>query len=58
MDIFIMCVYIALCVLLFVVTSKHNKLTRELIDALVKENELLTDQNKALRDIIKKYGIN
>lgn len=58
MYIFIMCAYIIVCVLLYVCTSKHNKLTRELIDALVKENELLTDQNKALRDIIKKYGIN
>ena len=58
MEMFLWCVYIIVCVLLFVVTSKHNKLTRELIDSLVKENDLLADQNKALREVIKKYGIN
>ena len=57
MYMFIFCVYIVVAVLLFVVTSKHNKLTRELIDELLKENGLLEDQNKALRDIIKKYGV-
>jgi hypothetical protein len=57
MDMLIFCAYIIVIVLLCVVTSKHNKLTRELIDELVKENGLLADQNKALRDIIKKYGI-
>lgn len=57
MDIFIFCAYVILVVLLCVVTSKHNKLTRELIDALVEENNLLADQNKQLRDVIKKYGV-
>lgn len=58
MEVFLWCAYSIVCVLLFVVTSKHNKLTRELIDSLVKENDLLADQNKALRDILKKYGVN
>lgn len=57
MNIFILCAYIVICVSAIVATSKHDKLTRELIDAIVKENDLLSDQNKALRDIIKKYGI-
>jgi hypothetical protein len=57
MGIFIFCAYVILVVSLCVITSKHNKLTRELIDALVEENNLLADQNKQLRDVIKKYGV-
>lgn len=58
MNMFFVCMYIIIGALLIVVTTKHNKLTRELIDALMKENDLLKDQNKALRDIVVKYGIN
>ena len=58
MVIFFMCLYVVAATFVFVVTSKHNKLTRDLIDILFKQNELLEVQNWKLRDIIKKYDIN
>ena len=36
---------------------KHNRLTADLIDDLVKHNELIAEQNTLLRGIIKKYGL-
>jgi hypothetical protein len=58
MIIFFVCLYVVAAIFVFVVTSKHNKLTRELIDILFRQNDLLEAQNKKLRDIIKKYDIN
>lgn len=56
MYVFLVCAYIVVAVLYIICTAKHNKLTKELIDALVEENSLLAEQNKKLSDIIKKYA--
>ena len=39
------------------VYHKHNRLTIDLIDTLVEQNELLSERNALLVGIIKKYGI-
>lgn len=58
MYVFLVCAYIVIAVLYIVCTTKHNKLTTELINEIRKENCLLRVQNKKLSDIITKYGIN
>lgn len=58
MYVFFVCTYIIYCVLWVVLTNKRIKLARDLIDTLAAENDLLVAQNNALKDIIKKYGIN
>lgn len=37
---------------------KHNRLTMEMIDGLVEQNDLLVKQNNLLRGVIKKFGLN
>jgi hypothetical protein len=36
---------------------KSDLLLREVLDAVVEENDLLVKQNKMLKDVFKKYGL-
>ena len=40
-----------------IVNNKSNKLKIDMIEDLLKQNELLDEQNTLLRGIIKKYGL-
>lgn len=49
--------YVVIGVWLCVKKMQSDKLLREVLDAVMKENELLAKQNKMLRDVFKKYGL-
>lgn len=57
----LMCVLLINCVVAAVWIGvrkiKSDKLLREVLDAVMEENELLVKQNKMLRDVFKKYGL-
>ena len=48
--------YVVIGVWLCVKKMQSDKLLREVLDAVMEENELLTKQNKMLREVFKKYN--
>lgn len=50
-------VYLVLGTWICVTSHKSNKLKIDMIEDLLKQNELLAEQNSLLRGIIKKYGL-
>lgn len=50
-------VYVVVAVWIGVRKMKSDILLREVLDAVVEENNLIAKQNKMLRDVIRKYGI-
>ena len=52
----LMGVYLTVGVWLSVINYKSNRLKVDLIEELMKQNELLVEQNTQLRGIIKKFG--
>lgn len=50
----LMCVYIVVGVWVCITNYKGNRLKTELIDDLLKQNELLTEQNHSLKRIVRK----
>lgn len=53
----LMFVYIVSAVWIGIRKMKSDVLLRELLDAVMEENELIAKQNKMLRDVFKKYGL-
>lgn len=49
--------YIVVAVWVGVRKMKSDMLLREVLDAVVEENDLLVKQNKMLKDVFKKYGL-
>ncbi len=54
----LMGVYVIVGVWVGVTNHKANRLKMDMIEDLVKQNDLLVEQNKLLRGIIKKFGLN
>lgn len=50
-------VYVVVSVWIGFSKMKSDMLLREVLDAVVEENELLAKQNKMLKDVFKKYGL-
>lgn len=53
----LMFVYVVVAVWIGFRKMKSDMLLREVLDAVVEENELLAKQNKMLKDVFKKYGL-
>lgn len=49
--------WIVVAIWLCVTRVKSDLLLREVLDAVVEENDLLVKQNKMLKDVFKKYGL-
>ena len=54
----LMIVYVIVGVWVCITEHKARRLKVEMIDDLVKQNDLLIEQNRLLRGIIKKFGLN
>lgn len=54
----LMGVYVVVGVWVCITNHKSNQLKVSMIDDLVKQNDLLIEQNRLLRGIIKKFGLN
>lgn len=53
----LMFVYVVVAVWYIVRKMKSDVLLREVLDAVMEENELLTKQNKMLKEVFKKYNL-
>ena len=53
----LMFVYVVVAVWIGFRKMKSDMLLREVLDAVMEENELLAKQNKMLKDVFKKYGL-